>query len=70
MKAMKANINIIDPVTLGLSKDSIDMNSSKISISSFETPDGRPAVKIVDGETAEEKVKALIKILKEEAKAL
>jgi electron transfer flavoprotein beta subunit len=70
MKAMKASINVIDPVTLGLSKDIIDTTASKISVLTYETPAGRPAVKIVDGETTGEKVKSLINILKEDAKVL
>jgi len=70
MKAMKANIPVIDPVTLGLAKESLDRNASKIKILSYETPKGRPPVKIIDGETPEEKVKKLIKLLREEAKVL
>ena len=71
MKAMKASINIIDPSTLdGLSKDLIGENASRLKVLSYETPPGRPAVKIIDGETPAEKVKTLVHILKEEAKAL
>lgn len=71
MKAMKASITVVDPSTFeGLSKELIDMTASKISILTYETPKGRPAVKIVDGETPGEKVKSLINILKEEAKVL
>jgi len=71
MKAMKAQINIIDPATLkDLSKGMIDESASKISVLTYETPSARPTVKIIDGETPEQKVKALIDILKDEAKAL
>ena len=45
-------------------------SASKISVLTYETPSARPTVKIIDGETPEQKVKALIDILKDEAKAL
>jgi len=70
MKAMKANIPVIDPTTLGLAKEVIDKNASKIRIISYETPKGRPPVRVIEGETPEEKVKKLIQLLREEAKVL
>jgi len=70
MKAMKANIPVVDPSSLSLDKEMLGAAASRISILNFDTPQGRPAVKIVEGETPEEKVKGLIKILKEEAKVL
>lgn len=70
MKAMKAVISTVDPVTLGLTKEDIDLNASGIEIISLEPPQQRPPVKIIDGETPDEKVRNLVKALKEEAKAL
>ncbi len=70
MKAMKAVIPTVDPTTLGLSKDEIDLNASGIETISLEPPQQRPPVKIIDGESPEEKAKNLIKALKEEAKVL
>ncbi len=70
MKAMKATINVVDPVSLDLSKDTIDETASKVTVLSYDVPEGRPAVKIIEGETPGEKVKTLIKILREESKAL
>lgn len=70
MKAMKAVIPTVDPTTLGLSKEEIDKNASGIEIISLEPPQQRPPVKIIEGETPEEKVRNLVKALKEEAKVL
>jgi len=70
MKAMKAVIPTVDPTTLGLSKEEIDRNASGIEIISLEPPQQRPPVKIIEGETPEEKVRNLVKALKEEAKVL
>ena len=70
MKAMKAVIPTIDPTTLGLSNEDIDLNSSGIETISLEPPQQRPPVKMIDGETTEDKVRNLVKALKEEAKVL
>ena len=70
MKAMKTNIPVVDPRSLGVDPGMIGSSASKIDILFYETPQGRPPVKIIEGETPEEKVRNLIKVLKEEAKAL
>lgn len=70
MKAMKAVIPTIDPTSLGLKQEDIDINASGIEIISMETPKQRPPVKIIDGDSPEEKVRNLVKVLKEEAKVL
>jgi electron transfer flavoprotein alpha/beta subunit len=67
---MKAVIPTIDPTTLGLSNEDIDLNSSGIETISLEPPQQRPPVKMIDGETTEDKVRNLVKALKEEAKVL
>lgn len=63
MKAMKAKIPTV-------SLDSIGPISPKTQILSYELPGKRPPVKIVEGSTPQEKVKNLLKLLKEEAKVL
>jgi electron transfer flavoprotein alpha/beta subunit len=70
MKAMKAVIPTVDPTTLGLTKEDIDLSASGIEIVSLESPQQRPPVKIIDGETPEDKVRNLVRALKEEARAL
>ncbi len=70
MKAMKAVIPAEDPVSLGIPSDQIDQSSSRIRLVRYETPAGRPAVKIIEGETPEEKVRSLVRSLKEDAKVL
>jgi electron transfer flavoprotein beta subunit len=70
MKAMKADIPLIDPCSYGLTREMIDAGAAKTNVLYYDTPQGRPPVKIIEGATPEEKVKGLIKVLKEEAKAL
>jgi len=70
MKAMKANIPVVDPFTLGITKEDITSAVEKIQLLKYEPPVNRPPVKMIEGEAPEEKVTKLIKALKEEAKAL
>jgi electron transfer flavoprotein alpha/beta subunit len=70
MKAMKAAIPVVDPLSLGIPEEIIATGASKVTVLSYESPQERPPVKIIDGETPEEKVKNLIKALKEDAKVL
>lgn len=70
MKAMKAVIPVTDPVSLDIPQEIITTGASKVTILSYESPQERPPVKIIEGETPEEKVKNLIKALKEDAKVL
>lgn len=70
MKAMKASIPVVDPTSLGLTKEELEPNASGIEIVSLEPPQQRPTVKMIEGDTAEEKVRNLIRVLKEEAKVL
>ncbi len=61
MKAMKAELPVID-LPGG--------TPSSLHILSYESPPRRPPGKMVEGETAEEKVKNLIRLLKDEARVL
>lgn len=70
MKAMKAVIPTVDPASLGVPKEEMEPNSSKIVTLSYESPQQRPPVKIIEGETPAEKIRNLIKVLKEESKVL
>ncbi len=70
MKAMKASIPVVDPATLDIPQETLAAGASKITILSYESPQERPPVKIVEGETPEEKVKNLVRALKEDAKVL
>lgn len=70
MKAMKAVIPTFDPLSLGLSKEEIAPEFSAVEVLSYEPPKGRPPVKIVEGETTEEKVRNLVTVLRNEAKVL
>lgn len=64
MRAMKTTVPVIDPGTLDVPHE------GRVRILSYEAPPKRPPVKIVEGETPEEKVKNLIRLLKEEARVL
>jgi electron transfer flavoprotein beta subunit len=70
MKAMKAVIPAEDPLLLGIPADQIGPSSSRVTLIRYESPAGRPPVKIIEGETPEEKVRGLIRALKEDAKVL
>ena len=65
MKAMKTTVPVIDPASLGVAYE-----GSKVRVLSYEAPPKRPPVTIVEGSTPEEKVKNLIRLLKEEARVL
>lgn len=70
MRAMKTEIIKIDPVSLDAPKETLDKSASKTVIVSYEAPPQRPPVKIIVGETPEEKAKALIKALRDDAKVI
>jgi len=70
MKAMKASIPLIDPATLDMPQETFAADASRVTVLSYESPQERPPVKIIEGETPEEKVKNLVKALKEDAKVL
>jgi len=70
MKAMKTEIPVVDPLTLGMSKDNLGENSSNTVVISYELPAQRPAVKIIEGSSPEEKARKLVHALKEEAKVI
>jgi electron transfer flavoprotein beta subunit len=70
MKAMRTEIPVIDPVTLGMPKEALGRDASNVIVLSYESPAQRPPVKIIEGATPEEKAKKLIYVLKEDAKVL
>ncbi len=70
MKAMKIQIPVLDPASIGIPLGPIDCGSSKITVLSYELPARRPSVHIIEGTSPEEKVKNLVKSLKEDAKVL
>ena len=70
MKAMKTEIGVLDPASFGTPFGPIDNGSSRINVLSYELPAKRPSVHIIEGGTPEEKVKGLVKVLKDEAKVL
>jgi electron transfer flavoprotein beta subunit len=70
MKAMKAVIPTVDPCSLGVARDAVEPKAAKTYVLLYETPQSRPAVKIIEGETPRDKVTNLIKALREEAKVL
>jgi electron transfer flavoprotein beta subunit len=70
MRAMKTEIIKIDPASLDVPKETLEKTASKTVVFSYEAPPQRPPVKIVDGETPEEKAKALIKALRDDAKII
>ena len=64
MASKKKTVEIKDISSLGISLD------SKINVSNFELPPNRPSAKVIEGESASEKVNALIDALHNEIKVL
>jgi electron transfer flavoprotein beta subunit len=69
MKAKKKEIKVLDGSSLGVSPDEVGEKGAKETTLSLSLPPERQAGKIIPGEPAEA-VKELVKLLKEEAKAL
>jgi electron transfer flavoprotein beta subunit len=70
MKAMKTGIPTVDLASLGISREEMDRSLSKATVLLYETPPSRPPVRMVEGDTPDEKVRNLVAILQEEAKAI
>jgi electron transfer flavoprotein beta subunit len=70
MKAMRTEVPTVDPSTLGIPKEALGKDASKVIVLSYESPVQRPPVKIIDGASPEEKAKELIRVLREDAKVL
>jgi len=70
MKAMKTQIDVLDPASIEIPFGPINRDASKITVLSYEAPAGRPSVRIMEGASPEEKVQSLVRALKDEAKVL
>jgi electron transfer flavoprotein beta subunit len=70
MRAMKTQIDVLDPASIEMPFGPIDREASKITVLSYEAPAGRPSVRIMEGASPEEKVQNLVRALKDEAKVL
>jgi len=69
MKAMKAQIKKVNLAALGLSAVDVGGQAVKIKVQKYLAPPKRPPVKMIK-EDFPENVKALVKLLKEEAKVI
>lgn len=69
MKAMRAEIKTLDLASLNLSRDDVGRVGAKEEILRYYRPSERPAVTMIEGE-APDAVRQLVKLLKEEAKAI
>lgn len=69
MKAMKAQIKKVDLASLGLSLAEVGPQAFKIKVQRYLPPAKRPPVKMIK-EDFPENVKTLVKLLREEAKAI
>jgi electron transfer flavoprotein beta subunit len=70
MSAKKKEIKVYNAADLGLTAGEAGKQGSKLDIVSMEPPLARPAGRIIEGETVEEKAQALYKALHEEVKAI
>ncbi|UCC66526.1 MAG: electron transfer flavoprotein subunit beta/FixA family protein [Deltaproteobacteria bacterium] len=69
MKAMRAEIKTLDLASLNLSLDDVGRVGAKEETLRYYRPPERPAVTMIEGE-APDAVRQLVKLLKEEAKAI
>jgi electron transfer flavoprotein beta subunit len=69
MKAMKTQIKKVDLAALGLNAEEVGGQAAKIKIQKYLSPPKRTPVKMIK-EDFPENVKALVKLLKEEAKVI
>ncbi len=69
MKAMKAQIKKMDLSSLGVNAVDVGTGATKVKIQKYSPPPKRPPVKMIK-EDFPENVKALVKLLKEEAKVI
>ena len=68
MKAKKKPLDIKTPADFGM--NDADLDSPEIKILSLRLPPKRKAGKIIEGDTAEAKAAELVRLLREEAKAI
>jgi electron transfer flavoprotein beta subunit len=70
MKAKKKPIEVKTVADLGVSAGEVGLANNKVRVLGLSYPAERTAVRMVGGETADEQAAALVKILKEEVKAI
>lgn len=70
MKAMRVKVEQKNLAALGMSPDEVGAKGSKTKVVSWHAPGKRPPVKMVEGATPAEAVKALVKALHEESKVI
>ncbi|MFC1889280.1 electron transfer flavoprotein subunit beta/FixA family protein [Thermodesulfobacteriota bacterium] len=69
MKAKRKEIKVLDLAAVGLDAGQVGADGSKVKMSGFSLPPEREAGKVIEGEP-EEQAAELVKLLREEAKAI
>jgi electron transfer flavoprotein beta subunit len=69
MKAMRTEIKKLDVAAIGLSQDEVGKPGSQVEILRYHRPPERPPVTMIQG-AADEMVKQVVTLLKEEAKVI
>lgn len=70
MKAKKKPIEVKTAADLGVDAGEVGLANNKVQVLGLSYPPERTAVRMVAGETADEKAAALVKILREEVKVI
>lgn len=70
MKAKKKPIEVKTVADLGVDAGEVGAANNKVKVLSLSYPPERVAVRMIEGETAEEQAAALVKALREEAKVI
>jgi len=70
MKAKKKPIEVKTAADLGVDAGEVGFTNNKVQVLSLSYPPERSAVKMIEGDSADDQASALVKILREEAKVI
>jgi len=70
MKAKKKPIDIKTLADIGIDPELVGDRNAKVKVKSLNLPQSRKAVKIIEGDSAQEKAAVLVKLLNEEVKVI
>jgi electron transfer flavoprotein beta subunit len=70
MKAKKKPVDVKTIADLGIEAASVGEANRKVKVKALNFPPERQAVKIIEGETAQEQAAELVRVLHEEAKVI
>ncbi len=70
MMAKRKKIQVLGAADLGLGPDEVGADAARLEVLGLSEPPPRPPGRIIQGETVEERVRELVRLLREEAKVI